>query len=185
MNKWSGFKKFMIISAIISTILTILIFILYKIIEGEILETLSITFFTIAYHLDIRLIIGNIIPLYKNKININSKYFELKKFEDVLYKKIKVKKWKSKVPAYSPEEFDINKQTLEEIVRNICNSEIVHTANIIASYIPLFFIIFFGTPAVFIITSVLVSLIDLFLVIIQRYNRPRLIKVIGKMKNII
>ena len=97
----------MVISSIITTILTILFFVLYKISNVNILKVFAITFLTIAFHFDIRIIIGNVVPLFKNKINVNSKYFKLKRYEEVLYNKIKVKNWKAKAPSYSPDEYDI------------------------------------------------------------------------------
>lgn len=184
MKKWNTFKKIMVISAISTSIFTILFFALYKIIGIEILKVLSITFLTIAFHFDIRLIIGNIVPLFKNKININSKYFKLKKYEEIVYKKIKVKSWKAKVPTYNDKEFDIKTHSLDEIVRNMCNSEIIHTIDLFISYIPLLLIICFGSPIVFTLTSILASLFDLQFVIIQRYNRPRVIKIIEDERNI-
>ncbi len=183
MKEWNSFKKTMVISATITSLLTLLFFVLYKIIDVKILKTLSITFLTIAFHFDIRLIIGNIVPLFKNRININSKYYKLKKFEEVIYKKIKVKRWKSKVPTYEFDEYDINKHSLDEIIRNMCNSEIIHTIDIFISYIPLLLIICFGSPIVFILTSIIASIFDLQFVIIQRFNRPRIIKILEEKKN--
>ena len=79
---------------------------------------LAITSLTIAFHFDIRLIIGNIVPKFKNKININHSYYKLKKFEEKIYSKIKVKKWKSKIPTYDPDEFNTEKNSLGEIIVN-------------------------------------------------------------------
>ena len=44
------------------------------------------------------------------------------------------------------------------------------------SFVPLVLIIPYGVPAVFILTSVFACLIDLQFVMIQRYNRPRVIR---------
>ena len=179
-KKWSKSKIIMNVAAIVSTILTIVLFIMHRFINTEIIETLGITFLTISFHLDIRLVIGNIVPLFKSKINVNSKWFKLNRIEDKIYKIIKVKKWKSKVPTYEPDEFSTEKYSLEEIVRNMCNSEIVHEINVLISYFPLIFIIWFGSPIVFILTSILASMYDLQFVIIQRYNRPRIIKIMKR-----
>lgn len=184
MKKWSKFKKIMNIVALVSTVLTIIFFIIYKFNEKDIIETLTITFLTIAFHFDIRLIIGNIVPLFKNKININSKYYKLRKIEEKIYNIIKVKKWKAKAPTYEPDEFNIEKHTIKEIIVNMCNSEIIHTINTIVSYIPLVFIIWHGSPIVFVITSICASIYDLQFVVIQRYNRPRMMKIMERKEKI-
>ena len=177
MKNWSSFKVIMNIIAIVSTILTIIFYIISKFNNTGIFVTLAITSLTIAFHFDIRLIIGNIVPKFKNKININNSYYKLKKFEEKIYSKIKVKKWKSKVPTYEPDEFNTEKNSLEEIIVNMCNSEIVHTINAVISYLPLIFISWFESPIIFIVTSIFASIYDLQFVIIQRYNRPRVMRI--------
>lgn len=184
MKKWSKFKKIMNIVALVSTVLTIIFFIIVKFNKKVIIETLKITFLTIAFHFDIRLIIGNIVPLFKNKININSNYYKLRKIEEKIYNIIKVKKWKRKAPTYEPDEINIDKYTIKEILVNMCNSEIIHTINTIVSYIPLIFIIWYGKPIVFVITSICASMYDLQFVAIQRYNRPRMMKIMERKEKI-
>ncbi|MDE6781517.1 MAG: hypothetical protein K2J40_08675 [Ruminococcus sp.] len=137
---------------------------------------MAVTSMTFAYHFDIRLIIGHIIILFKEKINTDSRYFKVSETEKNIYKKLNIKSWKSRVPTYNPDEFDIKKNSIEQLIINCCNSEIVHTVNIFASYIPILFSIRFGSLPVFIITSVSASIYDLQFVLLQRYNRPRLIK---------
>lgn len=180
MKKQSNFKTGMIFIAIASTLCTVILFILHGICDVGLVKTFAITTLTIAFHFDSRLLIGNIMPLFKHKINPNAPYFQLKKGEEKIYKKLNVKSWKSKVPTYDPDEFDIKKHSVDEIIINTCNSEIIHTLNIFISYIPVLFSIWFDSLPVFIITSVLASIYDLQFVILQRYNRPRLIKIAHK-----
>ena len=181
MNKNSKFKAIMNTSSIIFTFLTIAFFVLFHLYKDkEILEILAITCLTIAFHFDIRLILGNLISKFKKYINTNKKYYRLNKFEEKIYNIIKVKKWKRNVSTYNPDEFDIKKNSKDELIRNMCNSEIIHTINVFISYIPLLFIIWFNQPIAFIITSIIASLYDLHFVIIQRYNRERLMKIIEK-----
>lgn len=176
-KKWSKFKIGMYLIAVVSTILTVALFVLNELCNIEILKTFAITFMTIAYHFDIRLIIGNVIPKFKGRINTDSRYFQSAEIEKIFYEKIKVKSWKSKVPTYNPDEFDMKKHSVEELIINTCLSEIIHTVNVIISYIPIIFSIWFGAAAVFIITSVLASVYDLQFVILQRYNKPRLLRI--------
>ena len=84
------------------------------------------------------------------------------------------------MPTYSPDEFDIKKHSIEEIVQATCQSEIVHELNVVASFIPLVFSIVFGDFFVFLITSLVAACFDLVFVMMQRFNRPRLMRMIKK-----
>jgi len=50
----------------------------------------------------------------------------------------------------------------------------------VLSFIPLLFSIWFGSAGVFLITSCLAALLDAAFVMVQRYNRPRLLRLIQK-----
>lgn len=79
-------------------------------------------------------------------------------------------------------QFDLEQNSAESLLHNIAMAELGHRIIMVLSFVPLILIIPYGTPAVFIITSVCACLIDLKYVIIQRYNRPRVLKLI-KMTN--
>ena len=100
------------------------------------------------------------------------------KFEPELYKRLKVKKWKKNIITAKPEQFDISKNSMEALLHNIAQAELVHRIIMVLSFVPLILIIPYGAPAIFIITSVFSCMIDLQFVIIQRYNRPRVIRLI-------
>ncbi len=145
------------------------------------LLAVTITSVTFFYHFAMRLTVGvTVNAILKNNVNFSSKWFQERTFEPKLYKLLKVKKWKKYMPTFSPETFDVKQRSLEEIVKATCQSEIVHEIIFILSFLPLLLAIPFGSLAVFLITSILASLIDLTFVILQRYNRPRLIKIINK-----
>ena len=61
-------------------------------------------------------------------------------------------------------------------------AEIVHEVIIVFSLLSMLFIIPFGEPAVFIVTAVCASLFDLIFVIMQRYNRPKLVRYIERLE---
>ena len=166
----------MYIISIVSASLTIIFFALNSLISSGILLTLAVTSMTFAYHFIVRIIIYHIITSCKGKINTDSNYFRVSEIEQNIYKKLNVKKRKADIPTFNPEDFDIKKNSVRQIILNGCNAEIIHTVNIFASYISVIFSIWFGTVHVFIITSVLASIYDLQFVVIQRFNRPRLIK---------
>lgn len=163
--------------ALISVIGTIIFTFLYlKINTGWIFST-AITFGTMAYHLVMRLFVGTLVDcILHNQVDYNKKWFHVYPFEMKLYNKLKVKKWKGKIPTYNEELFSIEKRTFHEIAQATCQSEIVHEINAALSFLPLFTTGVFGSFMVFLITSFLAACFDLMFVIVQRYNRPLLVK---------
>ena len=55
-----------------------------------------------------------------------------------MYKKLHVKKWKSKMPTYEPANFDLRIHTPEEIAGAMCQAELSHEVIVIFSFLPLF-----------------------------------------------
>lgn len=173
--------KIMKQTTIISFTSLILISAAYIYFHINIFLTLAITSGTIFFHFAVRLLIGLCIDSYlHNHIDYKQRWFMPFNFEEQLYKAIRVKKWKKLMPTYTPETFSLKKHSMAEIASATCQSEIVHELNIIASFIPLLFSIWAGSFWVFFITSVIGALYDLIFVIIQRFNRPRLIKIIER-----
>lgn len=173
-------SRVMKIISIVTIISTIIFSYVYITINKDIYLTLAISFGTTAYHFIMRLIIGYIVNgILHNKVNYNNIYFKSKKFEQKIYKIIKVKKWKDKMPTYNPEFYSTEKHSLEEIAMVTCQAEIVHELIIIFSFVPVLFTLWFNSFWVFMITSIISALIDTLFVIMQRYNRPRIIKLIN------
>lgn len=159
-------------------------FILSNIFNQLWMKILFITFLTTFYHFFMRLCVGESINLvFKNKtFNQDFLLFKIHKFEPELYKKIAVKKWKAEAITANPQSFNPSLVSMERLLHNMIQAELVHEIIMVLSFIPLLFIIPFGAPAVFIGTSIFGFLIDLKYVIIQRYNRPRVIKIINREK---
>ncbi len=88
---------------------------------------------------------------------------------------LKVKSLKKHMPAFEPVFFDMKRRTVTEIIMAGCQAEIVHEVIILLSFVPLLFTVWFGAFGVFLVTSLLAAAFDSIFVIIQRYNRPRLI----------
>lgn len=144
---------------------------------GELFLPWAITFGTFFFHFAMRLLVGLVVPICaKGIINCESRYFSEKKWERKLYKVLKVKTWKDKMPTYDPESYSLEKHSLEEIIDGTCVSELVHLVIAVLSFIPLLFAIPFGEFGVFVCTSLVACLVDLLFLIMQRYNRPRLKK---------
>jgi len=159
------------------TILTVLSARLYHKTSEGLLLTIAITFGTIAYHLIMRLCVGHFINhLVDNRIDYRKNWFRLRKCEKRVYDKWNVKTWKDRLPTYDPSLFSLRNHSFDEIAQAMCQAEIVHEVIILFSFVPLFFSIPFGAFPVFLITSLLSALFDSLFVIVQRYNRPRIIR---------
>lgn len=155
---------------------TIIIIILYRCYDRDIYLTLAITFGTTAYHLGMRLWVGLLYNvIMKNRADYTKKWFHVRSWEKKLYRLLKVKTWKSKMPTYYPETFSIKNHTWHEIAQAMCQSELVHETNMALSFLPLIAVKWFGSFYVFLITSIFSSIFDLVFVIMQRYNRTRVI----------
>ncbi len=97
-----------------------------------------------------------------------------------MYEKLRVKRWKHRVLAYAPGEFSTRVHTLDEIVNNMCHAEAVHKLIVLLSLLSILFAIPFGAVTVFVVTAVMAACADMVFVIIQRFNRPRVQKMIRK-----
>ncbi len=146
---------------------------------------LGITFMTISYHLIIRLVIGVLVDaVCDNHIDSSRGWFEDSDAERAFYRLIRVHKWKKKLPTFDEGQFSLKKHSLEDIIGASCQAEIVHELNIAASLLAMLFAIPFGSLWVFALTSIAAALFDLVFVIIQRYNRPRLMRTAEKRRMI-
>ena len=84
------------------------------------------------------------------------------------------------MPTYDPAAFSMRNNSLEQIVYNSCVSEAVHEVIVLFSFVPLLFTFLWGALPVFLITSMLAAAFDSCFVMMQRYNRPRLLRILSK-----
>ncbi len=153
--------------------------------NNAIIEAITITIGVTLYHFAMRLSVGTIVNLImKNKANHRSAWFREKSFENKLYKWIRVRKWKKFIPTYDPDTFDARQKTVKEIVGATCQAEIVHEVIMAFSLLPIALIPVLGCAAALIVTSVLSMLIDSVFVILQRYNRPKLVRVMERFEKL-
>ena len=138
----------------------------------------GIVSFMIMYHLWVRIIMGNVSKLFK--INQNSWWFREKTFEKRLYKLLCVKKWKGKALTYNPESFSLKKHTLHEIATVMTKSELDHWINEIISLTSILFSILWGQFWIFAVTAFLAMIFDAQFIVIQRFNRPRILRILEK-----
>lgn len=175
-----SFKTGILLCTIGSGILTVVAFALYRMTTADWLQATAITFFTTFYHFAMRLAVGRVVP---NRFDHSSRWFQPKPFEEKLYKVLKVKRWKAHMPTYEPRLFSLTENGPQQILANMCQAEVVHEIIILCSFLPLLFAIFWGTLPVFLITSILAAGVDALFVMLQRYNRPRVLRLLQKKGN--
>ena len=84
------------------------------------------------------------------------------------------------MPTYAVGTFSFELYSMEEVLGAMCQAEVVHEIIVILSFVPLLFAISFGAFGVFLITSILAAGFDMMFVVMQRYNRPRIEKLLDK-----
>ena len=153
--------------------------------KHDMAETVVITFGVTLYHFVMRLAVGSVVnAVMKNKANPNNLWFCEKSFECSFYRKIRVRKWKNYLPTYSPQTFDTKQNSIEALVGATCQAEIVHEIIMAFSLLPIAAIPWLGGAAALISTSVLAMLFDSLFVILQRYNRPILVRVMERFQKL-
>ena len=173
-------KKAMYLAAAISGFLTA-VFIILVFSGLRWAMPYAITFATCLYHFAMRLLVGHCLNrIMGNQADYRKGWYQLRSIEKRLYKLFKVKKWKANMPTYDPSCFDPELHSWDEIAQAMCQAEIVHEVIAVLSFLPLLATILFGEFPVFFMTSLLSACFDLCFVIIQRFNRPRVIRLIEK-----
>ena len=173
------FKRFMIVATVVSGILTAVLAGLCTAFPLGWIESLAITAGTFFYHFGMRMLVGAAWSPYQ-KHDPYDRWFAEKPFEKKLYKVLNVRQWKDRMPTYDQTAFDTEHHTLDEIAVAMCHSELVHETIAVLSFLPLLAAIPFGAFAVFLVTSLLSAAFDLSFVAIQRYNRPRVLRVMKR-----
>ena len=186
-NKKSGPAIFMYCVIGITLITSIICFTLYyrNIYKNEVILWTGITAFTIMYHFWVRIIMGNVSKLFKKHIHYKQGWFQEKAFEKKLYKFLRVKEWKDKALTYNPESFSLKEHSLEEIASTMAKSEVDHWINEVISLSTILFAIPWGKLWLFTITAIAAMIFDSQFIIIQRYNRPRIVKILERREKVV
>lgn len=174
-------KKVLTWATVLSLAGTIALSVLYRETSVEILLSLAITFGTIAYHIVMRLLTGLVFrSVMQNRADYRKRWYQVGRREMAVYQKLKVKEWKRNLPTYEPKLFDPQLHTWDEIAQAMCQAELIHETIVVLSFLPIVSGIWFGAYPVFIITSVLSALFDLSFVVMQRYNRQRVLRLLQR-----
>ena len=183
--KKSGPAIFMYCVIALAAVLALLSFILYygKFCQSQALLWTGVTAFTVMYHLWLRLIMGNVTKLLR--VRHFWPLFRELPFEKGLYRFLRVKQWKDKALTYNPELFSLKDYSLEDIANTTAKAELDHWVNELISLSTLLFALIWGEFWIFGLTAFLAMLFDAQFILIQRYNRPRLLRLMKlKTKNV-
>lgn len=167
--------------AIILTLLTCIFAIIYNYTKTKLFLNISVICGIIDYHFIYRYIIAQVISKkLNNKVDYTLAFFREHKWEKKLYKFLKVKKWKNKLPTLNEDDFSTELKTLPEVASATCQAELDHEINVLFSLLPLIFMAIYGYYAFIIITTTLSAMGEMPFIIAQRYNRPRIVRLIDK-----
>ncbi|MDE5985586.1 MAG: hypothetical protein K2H13_10075 [Eubacterium sp.] len=172
-------KKLFLTMFFVMLILTVTFIVLTVTTGNSVCYTLSITFGTVFYHFAMRLLVGKFTG---HKFNYKSFWFKEKSFEKHLYKALRVKKWKGKMPSYNPQTYMTKNVPLETIINTMCRNEVIHEIIALLSFVPILFSLAFDAVLVFVITSIIACMCDLTFVVMQRYNRPRVVRLMERQR---
>ena len=176
--KKSGSAVFMDIVICACAVLAAVCFVLYYagIVRNGVMLWTGVTFFTILYHFWGRILLGKLTLTFK--IKYEHWWFREHRFEMSLYKLFRVRKWKEKVLTYDPAAFSVKDHTLEEIATTMSKAETDHWINELLSLTTLLFALIWGELWIFLITAMVAMLFDAQFIVVQRYNRPKVLRAI-------
>lgn len=145
----------------------------------------AITCGMFAYHMLIRFAAPALLWIvFRRHYNPASAWFAPRPWEEKLYRRLRVHRWKGRALTYAPDEFSLRLHSLDEIVQNMCHAEAVHALIAALSLLSMLFILPFGAPGAFISTAILAALLDTAFIVIQRYNRPRIMRLAQRQRRI-
>lgn len=145
-------------------------------------------FFTVGfYQLSVRIVIS----IYYRHVhnwpwNPHSFWFRERAWEKPLYRALRVKRWKDFLPTNRPGDFDIRTTDIAGILNNSCRAEAVHATNNAAGYLPLLLTCLMTRQRQYLSIALFIAvgfgIADSILALIQRYNRPRLLRLLDLME---
>ena len=159
----------------------VLLSVLYRKTACEMFLPLAITFGTTSYHVVMRLLVGlAFCVVMQNKADYKKRWYQVGKHEMAFYEKLGIKNWKRRMPTYDHTLFDPRVHTWAEIAQAMCQAELIHETIALLSFLPIAAGIWFGAYPVFIVTSALAAGCDMLFVMMQRYNRQRVMKLLKR-----
>lgn len=170
-------KRFMRTAAALFAVLSVIFFVSHLHHDNQYSFACFVTFITCFYHFAYRLLINAILPKQAEKLSFSCKWFTIKNFEISIFKLLKVKRWREKLPNLLPSVKSAADLSTDMILRETCQAEMMHELDILFSFVPFFVSLFYGSNEwIFLFSGLFTAGFDLCLVIFYRHFRTRLIK---------
>ena len=147
-------------------------------VKSRVILWVGVASFTILYHFWLRILLGCVTRHLP--IRYTAWWFKERRFEKRLYKLLRVRKWKGKVLTYDPDAFSPEKHTYEEIANAMAKAETDHWINQLISLSTMLFPLLWGAWWLFISTGIVGMLFDMQFILVQRFHRPIIVRVIEK-----
>ena len=96
---------------------------------------------------------------------------------------MRVRRWKEKVLTYDPAAFSVKDHSLEEIANTMTKAETDHWINELISLTTLLFAVLWGELWIFLITAIFAMIFDAQFIVVQRYNRPVVLRVMERRRH--
>lgn len=170
-------KRFMRTAAALFAVLSVIFFVSHLHHDNQYSFACFITFLTCFYHFAYRLLVELFMSKSASRLRHNSNWFAIKKFEEPIFKFLKVKRWKDKFTTVLPSIKTTDKFPVEFWIKESCCSELKHEINIVLSFAPFIISLFFGKHVwIFLLTGLATAAFDVCFITFFRQLRPRLVK---------
>ena len=182
-RKISGAALFMYSTIVLTAIMAATCFTLYygKIFTHAAILWTGITTFMILFHFGLRILLGEVTKHLK--IDYRHPWFRRRGFEKALFRLLRVRQWKDKVLTFDTAAYDFENRTPAQLAATMAKSETDHWINEGISLVSMLFALVWGQTAIFVGTAILAMLFDAQFIIVQRYNRPIVLRLMEKQQN--
>ncbi len=174
---------FMYSTIAVMIVISAVMFVLYYggFTDNGVVLWIGIVSFMILYHFGLRILMGEITKFFG--IKYTHPWFKPRSFEKSLYKFLRVREWRDKVLTFNPDEFLMAKRTLPQIANTMAKAEVDHWINQVISITALLFSLLWGMFPIFLVTSIAAMLFDAQFIILQRFQRPKVVRLIRAQEN--
>lgn len=180
-KKISGAAVFMYSSIALTAIIAAVFLYLYysEVYKNGVSFWVGVVSFMVLYHFGLRIFMGEVTKRFN--FNYNHPWFKQRSFEKKLYKLLKVRKWKDKVLTFDPDAYDYKNRTLEQLATTMAKSETDHWINEVISLTSILFFLAFGHLPALVISAVAAMIFDAQFIVVQRYNRPIVLRLMNRL----
>lgn len=178
-GKGIAMKKFVYGVSIVSMVLMFIFFISYFNTKSVNSLIFGVSMMTVCYHFVVRITITTLFNAFCTPeiINPNERQFQQKGFEKGLYSKIRVRRWKNSFSSFDPHNFSLRFYSIDELIFEGCKAEMAHRICFFVGFLSLIFTVWFGAFTIYLTASVIGAIYDLAIIVVQRFNRPRLMRI--------